>query len=160
MHSREMAKRFFAILCLTIICLFSFAQTEVKLQMRDSGSHTLTVSDAGKIYFDNGYMLVDEGNGIPYSFLLSDIKKVMFDHITSVETLETPNIRIYPNPATNYLKISSEQNTAIPYQIFALDGRLVLSGSAHSEEPIAISSLAKGLYLLKIDGKTFKISKL
>jgi len=155
-----MIKRFFAIYCLTISCLFVSAQTEVELQMYNAGSQTFTVSDAGKIYFDNGYMLVDEGNGIPYSFLLSDIKKVMFEHTTSVETLETPNIRIYPNPATNYLIISSEQNTVIPYQIFALDGRLVLSGGAHSEEPIAISSLAKGLYLLKIDGKTFKISKL
>lgn len=155
-----MIKRIFAIYCLTITCLVASAQTEVNLQFYNSGDQTFTVSDAGKIYFDNGYMLVDEGNGIPYSFLLSDIQKVIFNHITSVETLETPNLCIYPNPATNYLIISSEQHTDMPYQIYALDGRLVLSGSAHSEEPISVSSLAKGLYLLKIDGKTFKISKL
>ena len=155
-----MTKNIFVFFCLTITCALSYAQTEVELQMHNAGTQTFTVSDAGKIYFDNGYLLVDEGNGIPYSFPLSDIKKMLFDHITSVETIETSNIRIYPNPVSNLLKISSEQNTDIPYQIYAMDGRLVMSGTAHSDEPVSVVSLAPGLYMLKIDGKTFKISKL
>lgn len=154
-----MRKTFCVLFLLSIIWL-GHAQTDVEIQFFNSGTQTFTVSDAGKIYFDNGYMLIDEGNGIPYSFPIPDIKKVMFDHITSVEILETSDIRIYPNPVTNYLRISSEHNTDIPYQIYALDGRLVLAGTAHSEESISMNNLSKGLYLLKIDGKTFKISKL
>jgi len=154
-----MRKTFCVFFLLSIIWL-GHAQTDVEIQFFNSGTQTFTVSDAGKIYFDNGFMLVDEGNGIPYSFPIPDIKKVMFDHITSVETLETSDIRIYPNPVTNYLRISSEHYTDIPYQIYALDGRLVLAGTAHSEESISMNNLSKGLYLLKIDGKTFKISKL
>lgn len=153
-------RKTFCIFFLLSIIWFGHTQTDVKIQTLSSGTQTFTVSDAGKIYFDNGYMLVDEGNGIPYSFPISDIKKVMFDHITSVETLTTSDIRIYPNPVTNYLRISSEQRTDIPYQIYALDGRLVLAGTAHSEESISVNTLSKGLYLLKVDGKTFKISKL
>lgn len=153
-------RKTFCIFFLLSIIWFGHTQTDVKIQTLSSGTQTFTVSDAGKIYFDNGYMLVDEGNGIPYSFPISDIKKVMFDHITSVETLETSDIRIYPNPVTNYLRISSEHNTDIPYQIYALDGRLVLAGTAHSEESISVNTLSKGLYLLKVDGKIFKISKL
>ena len=153
-------KRTLCTLCLLAGILVGFAQTEVKLQFYNSGDQSFTVSDAGKIYFDNGYMLIDEGSGTPYSFLISDIKKMLFEHTTSVETIETNNFRIYPNPTSSYIVISSDQITDIPYQIFALDGRMVLSGISHSDEIISVSMLPQGLYLLKIDGKTFKISKL
>lgn len=153
-------KRLLCTTCLLICIFLGHAQTEVEIQFHQSGSLTFTVSDAGKIYFDNGYMLVDEGDGTPYSFLVSDIKKMMFNHLTSVETIETPSFRIYPNPATAYLNISSDHQEDIPYQIFALDGRLMMSGTVQSNESISIAALSKGLYLLKIDGRTFKISKL
>lgn len=153
-------KRTLCTLCLLAGILVGFAQTEVKLQFYNSGDQAFTVSDAGKIHFDNGYMLIDDGNGMSYSFLVSDIKKMLFDQLTSVETIETDNFHIYPNPASSYIVINSDQITDIPYQIFALDGRMVLSGISHSDEIISVSMLSQGLYLLKIDGKTFKISKL
>ena len=153
-------KKICCTLCLLACMWFGFAQTDVEILFHNSSSLNFTVSDAGKIYFNNGYLLIDEGTGTPFSFLVSDIKKMMFDHVTSVETIETPNFRIYPNPATSYIRISNDQNTDIPYQLFALDGRLVLSGLAHSDEPISLIALPNGLYLLKIDDKTFKISKL
>jgi len=132
----------------------------VEIQFYNSSTQTFTVSDAGKLYFDNGYLMIDEGNGAPFSFLVSDIQKMMFNHLTSVETIKTPLFRIYPNPATTYLKISSDRMENIPYQLYTLDGRLLMSGTSQNDETISVTTLSQGLYLLKIDGKTFKISKL
>lgn len=135
------------------------AQVTVEVQLISSGTQSFSVSEAGKIYFDNGYLMVDDGNDAPFSFPLSDIRKVLFSGTTSVETIESDHIRIYPNPATTFLRISSDRNSDSRYQIFSIDGRLLMSGVCKQEETINISRLSKGLYLIKVDGKTFKISK-
>ena len=140
----------------TLICS---AQVNVEVQLINSSSQTFSVSEAGKIYFDNGYLMVDDGNDTPFSFPLSDIKKVLFSGGTSVETIESDHIRIYPNPATTFLRISRDRNNDSHYQIFSIDGRLLMSGVCRQEETINVSRLPKGLYLIKVDGKTFKISK-
>lgn len=135
------------------------AQVTVEVQLISSGTQSFSVSEAGKIYFDNGYLMVDDGNDAPFSFPLSDIRKVLFSGTTSVETIENDHIRMYPNPATTFLRISSDRNSDSRYQIFSIDGRLLMSGVCKQEETINISRLPKGLYLIKVDGKTFKISK-
>ena len=139
--------------------LLCSAQVTVELQLIDSGTQSFSVSEAGKIYFDNGYLMVDDGNNVPFSFLLSDIRKVLFSNPVSIETVESDHIRIYPNPATTFLRISSDLNRDSHYQIFSIDGRLLMSGVCKQEETINIGRLPKGLYLIKVDGKTFKISK-
>ncbi len=151
-------KTIFGLLLLTST-LLSSAQVNVEVQLINSSSQTFSVSEAGKIYFDNGYLMVDDGNDTPFSFPLSDIRKVLFSGATSVETIESDHIRIYPNPATTFIRISNDRNRNSFYQLFSIDGRLLMSGVCKQEETINISKLPKGLYLLKVDGKTFKISK-
>ena len=151
-------KTILSLLFLTGMLLCS-AQVNVKIELIGSGTQSFSVSEAGKIYFDNGYLMVDDGNSVPFSFLLSDIQKVLFSGGTSVETIESDHIRIYPNPATTFLRISSDSNKDSYYQIFSIDGKLLVSGVCRQEETINISRLPKGMYLIKVDGKTFKISK-
>ncbi len=151
-------KTIFCLLFLSGIILCS-AQVNVEVQLISSGTQSFSVSETGKIYFDNGFLMVDDGDNIPFSFPLSDIRKILFSGATSVETIESDHIRIYPNPATTFLRISSDLNSDSRYQIFSIDGRLLMSGACKQEETINISRLPKGLYLIKVDGKTFKISK-
>lgn len=151
-------KTIFCLLFLSGIILCS-AQVNVEVQLISSGTQSFSVSETGKIYFDNGFLMVDDGDNIPFSFPLSDIRKILFSGATSVETIESDHIRIYPNPATSFLRISSDLNSDSRYQIFSIDGRLLMSGACKQEETINISRLPKGLYLIKVDGKTLKISK-
>lgn len=149
-------------LCLVLILLCGFAskaQTQVTLHFYNAGSQEFSVSEAGKIYFDNGYLYIDDGNTVPYSFQVSMIRKMLFAAPVSIDEIETPDFKIYPNPANNFIKISSNR-PEISYQIFTMDGRLIMTGSCGNEENINISALSKGLYLIKVDGQTFKISKL
>ncbi len=153
-------KKLLNILGLLMAVLAGAAQTEVEILFHNADTQTFTVGEAGKIYFDNGHMLIDEGDGIPYSFPLSDIRKMMFNHAVPAQAIEASDLRIYPNPATTFLHIGGDSARDIPYQLFAMDGRMVMSGISHSGDRIAVGNLPQGLYLLKIDGRTFKISKL
>lgn len=136
------------------------AQTNVEILFRDAGSQTFTVDNTGKLYFDNGYLIVDEGHAVPVSFAIPDIQKILFSSPTDINDISAHGCRIYPNPASSFIKIENETGIESFYQLFALDGRLLMSGKCSNNESITISDLPQGLYLLRINSQTFKISKL
>lgn len=136
------------------------AQTVVTISFHTAADQTLTVSESGKLYFSDQYLYVNEGSGIPYSFLLSAISKITFADGTGVEDIVTDQVHIYPNPAHDYIRICNLQETSSIYSLYSYDGRLLQSGTCQNDESISLSRYAKGLYLLKVDGLTFKISKL
>ena len=71
------------LLGLVIVCLGSLyvaAQTEVSIKLHNSTDQNFTVSDYGKIYFENGYLYISEGTGTPYSFEIANIQKMTFSH--------------------------------------------------------------------------------
>ncbi len=62
------------------------------------------------------------------------------------------NMKIYPNPASQI--IHTDINAA--YQIYSLDGKMLLNGQSKQKQ-IDISSLKKGIYYLHFSNKTFKL---
>ena len=70
---------------------------------------------------------------------------------TNVEIIKSLSFSVYPNPASDWLKISCSNENAI-LQIYDFTGRIVLEKeNVHSE--INISNLPAGLYMLKIIDK-------
>ena len=151
---------FLIILSLGFMSASLQAQTVVTISFHTAADQILTVSESGKLYFSDQYLYVNEGSGIPYSFLLSAISKITFAEGSGVEDIVTDQIHIYPNPANDYIRIHNFQGPLSTYSLYSYDGRLLLSGTCQNDEPISLSRYAKGLYLLKVDGLTFKISKL
>ncbi|MCP1996698.1 T9SS type A sorting domain-containing protein [Flavobacterium sp. HSC-61S13] len=71
-------------------------------------------------------------------------------------------ISIYPNPTNDVLNISLDiDDNNIPYNIFDVLGKRVLSGTRQStESPIMVNTLNKGVYFIKIGNyKTVKFIK-
>lgn len=67
---------------------------------------------------------------------------------------------IFPNPATNYFTIKSE-NTPANVQVFDLNGKLVKSINNYSDENIDITDLQGGIYFVKlITGDKISVGKL
>ena len=73
---------------------------------------------------------------------------------------------IYPNPAKNVLFISANEPTNVnghingtSYEITDITGRIVLQGRYNATEGIRVSDLAKGIYLLRMEGKVGKFGK-
>ncbi|MCR4964572.1 MAG: T9SS type A sorting domain-containing protein [Bacteroidales bacterium] len=136
------------------------AQTLVTISFSTAADQTLTVSESGKLYFSDGYLYIDNGSGVPYSFLLSAISKMTFAQEEGIEDIETADLHIYPNPVSDFLRIHNNRADVYTFQLFSCEGRLLQSGKCLNDESIDMSRYAKGLYLLKIDGLTFKISKI
>ena len=149
-------------LCLAALLWASggMAQTKVTLTFQNASTQEIEVSAYGKIYFSNDYMYIDDGTAVPYSFAVSDIRKMMFDEVLGVNDITTETFKVYPNPVHNELYISSNDFQPHPYQLFSTDGRLLMQGESQEGSPINVSDLPTGLYILKINNSSFKISKL
>lgn len=148
-----------------VILLITFAnripaQTSVTLTFKDNSTQEFMVDLSGKIYFENNYLYIDEGTGLPYSFAVDNIRKITLPHDVNVEDIVTDDFTIYPNPVLNTLHIHSGKIGQHPYQLYTLDGRLLLKGVCLEDETLNLQHLPSGLYLLKIGSSTIKISKL
>jgi alpha-tubulin suppressor-like RCC1 family protein len=80
---------------------------------------------------------------------------------TSIENQDVSNLKISicPNPVNDKLFISHLQ-TSVNYQILNLSGDNLQIGNLSPNEPISVTSLKKGIYILKINNETLKFYKL
>ncbi|MDR6966135.1 hypothetical protein J2X31_000128 [Flavobacterium arsenatis] len=78
--------------------------------------------------------------------------------VLSVEDLTKSNIKLYPNPATDVVNISLEDNKTIKsILLYAVDGRKMGSWEDHQNN-ITIASYPTGVYIMKLtdsDNKVF-----
>lgn len=58
------------------------------------------------------------------------------------------NLKIYPNPATDSFTITSDEATQLT--IYDISGRIVLKQEARANEPINVSSLTSGVYIVEV----------
>lgn len=82
---------------------------------------------------------------------------VQVTRCTGIEEQAIENdLKLYPNPAKDFLYLSSLQNEPIQCTLFALDGRQVSKQQVQSGQPIDVSPLHPGLYiyLLEATGHT------
>ena len=68
----------------------------------------------------------------------------------------TKNSIIYPNPCTNGFTINAGISTL---KIYDLNGKLILLKQIKSKTYIDLSFLKAGVYIVKINGKNYKLLK-
>lgn len=106
--------------------------------------------------FQNGYYQVEvtAANGCT---AMSDSVEVF-----SVGTIEmrTAEWSLYPVPADDRLWVAGHQGTSA-YRVRDMAGRVVLQGRLIGQEPIAVSALPPGIYVLElpVPHRTFRFSK-
>lgn len=69
-----------------------------------------------------------------------------------------PELRLYPNPAKDYLLIESPFKMAVSYEVVAADGRVVLQGRLGPESRVYLGALLPALYIIRLSlasGQTF-----
>lgn len=73
--------------------------------------------------------------------------------------LSDRSIKIYPNPASNFIKISG-LTKEVSYSIYNILGSGISKGKISNNEKLDIQQLSQGLYLLKFEnGNTIKLIK-
>jgi Secretion system C-terminal sorting domain len=107
---------------------------------------------------------VSQGNPINYKDVsyLFFTKDIELPIITDVKHEEKNGIEIYPNPFSNYFKLTFDSegiNDLKNVKIFSVSGELVAESKLNSEGQFDTSNLSAGFYILQIDNKKVKALK-
>jgi len=78
----------------------------------------------------------------------------------AVETIENQSIIIYPNPAKDIITVASSELQNETYTVFSISGQALMHDKLQGETTtVNVSSLASGVYYLKVANKTAKFIK-
>lgn len=107
-----------------------------------------------------GYVHVDAdpppGRNFYRLRITDDDGSLSYSKLESVFLL--PELRIYPNPAKDYLLVESPFKMAVFYEVVAPDGRVVLQGRLGPENRVYLGALLPALYIIRLSlasGQTF-----
>ena len=77
---------------------------------------------------------------------------ILYQSTLSVDPFSTSSVKIYPNPASDFLQLEvAAENIGTAYQIFDDLGRIVATGTmVDTTTEVSVSSLKTGLYFVKI----------
>ncbi len=104
--------------------------------------HYLAAGTSTPIGFSAWAIKIDEeGNIIP------------IDTSTSIPLIAIPEIKIYPNPASDYIIINQSEATDMHYTLYDVQGRLIkklVINEAHQHTMWDISNVERGIYFLEV----------
>jgi uncharacterized repeat protein (TIGR02543 family) len=79
-----------------------------------------------------------------------------WDLITGIDIVKRTGITLYPNPARDVVFIKDAEDLIY---IYDLNSHLVLTRQIGDNNPVNISSLANGIYFVKVNNKYYKLIK-
>ena len=89
-----------------------------------------------------------------------DINGIINCAPTNVISTSDLELKIFPNPTSEFITINSLGKNNLSFSIFSTVGKTVMNGNINKSNPkINISNLEPQLYILMIGGNTFKIIK-
>jgi len=130
-----------------------------------SGSITLIGSVPGNQYFFNfvnpGVMFIKYFVGFLTPNCLSKTDAIIMSNyvipgFVSVSEYEHENFSLVPNPASESVTVKHNNNKSVLVEIYDLNGQLLISRQI-TTETIDVSSLAKGIYFVKIENNNYKL---
>ncbi|NOS92988.1 MAG: T9SS type A sorting domain-containing protein [Cyclobacteriaceae bacterium] len=77
--------------------------------------------------------------------------------ITGIEQLPGENFVVFPNPAKSQINVSSTIEAPSSIRVFDIIGNLKIETQILGNEPIDISCLSSGLYILELDKNNVKL---
>lgn len=80
-----------------------------------------------------------------------NIKLVRFKALSNVETLTLGNnIKIYPNPVTDFMTVTNNTGKNLDFQVTDLKGQILGEGKVSEMAKIDLNHLSSGLYILRV----------
>lgn len=136
--------------------------TYLNIVSTDGTESKVILSDIRNLTFpdtDNFYL--NHQNGTSYIFQTTTVRKLMFTTVSGIQESAKENcISIYPNPTKNYFYIKNESGDNMDIAIYSVSGtELANLQKISPSQSIDVSALPKGMYLVKVNGQTFKLLK-
>ena len=157
------------ILIAMVFMLAMFATMKTNAQTTDitvyyrANASTEQMQDVKKFYFEGENVIFKLGDGTTNTLAMSSVKKMTLTyHEPVLEDIEdlSANEGFYPNPASDMIYFNFNVDKEVSLQIFSSTGQLVMEKNISSDGAVDVSSLSEGLYIVKINDKTYKFSKL
>lgn len=159
-----MQKTFTLLIFLSLAGLTGVRAQSLILTTKD-GVITKPLATLKRFTFSNNSLLVNYLSGPIETYSLDNISKLTFKSVvTGVDNLSLTGagvMKVYPNPVSDVVYIQNAPETDFTVSIYRMNGVLVLTTRLSSgTKSIDVSYLSSGLYLLNVNGRTFKFVKL
>lgn len=136
------------------------------IKTNDGKETAKALTSLKKVTFPDGNLLLTYTSGSTDSYSLTTISKLFFgdaatgtDELTASESAE--KLSVYPNPASDIINIKNAPEGTSLVKIYRMEGVMVLNEEVSAGSlTIDVSKLAKGFYLLTLNGQAFKFIKL
>ena len=147
-------KRIFLAVITAFISITAMADGENGLYIiAGDNSNSYPVSEIQKITFSNGNVVVEKTDGTKASTAMSSISRMYFGELeTAIQTIEGDSSS--PWDGKNIL-IKGRQNV----KVYHSSGSLVYEGQFNDGEAVSMESLPRGIYVVEVGSKSFKIAK-
>jgi beta-glucanase (GH16 family) len=80
-----------------------------------------------------------------------DYVRVYQENLTSTNVVSKDNPMVYPNPASNYFSVNSQEFNHL--KLYNLEGKFLLEKDDFSDKTVDVSNLYNGIYLLELENK-------
>jgi len=135
----------------------------LSINMRDGSKQNFELKSLQKITFSDNNLVLNNSTGAFATFGIATINKILVsttsDGIKNTKS-GNGNISIFFNPSDNQITIQNKPEGTLTVSLYRPDGVQVLKTQiSNNNDPVNVSSLAKGIYLLKINNQVFKFKK-
>ena len=138
----------------------------VEKRIWENGDNCVAIQELKVINGDHdwpgssGNMDIDASEEIWKFVSMYDINGLINCGSTDITISSDIDFKIFPNPTSEFITINSLEKNNLSYSIFSIVGKMVMNGNINKSNPkINISQLEPQLYILMIDGNSYKIIK-
>ena len=157
-------KPFLTVLLFLIVTSTTLLNAQsLSINLRDGSKQNYELKSLQKITFSNNNLVLNNSTGAFATFGIATINNLLVsttsDGIKNTKS-GNGNTSILFNPSDNQITILNKPEGTLTVSLYRPDGVLVLKTQiSNNNDLVNVSSLAKGIYLLKINNQVFKFKK-
>jgi hypothetical protein len=133
---------------------FKLSASGEEVLLLDPGGLQVDKVSFGQQETDKSFARKPNGTG---SFIIQSSTFNKNNDLTRNVTLLPTEFNLYPNPASQWLTIESDNVQDIPYRIIDVYGKAVKTGTVSNKALLNISDLIPGIYSITLDNQTRKL---
>ena len=143
-------------------CMAASAQDQptMSIDFGDGHVYDTEIMSLQKITFEDGHMILHNTDESAAEFAVGDVQKIIFKGVeTSIKnTVATPESQLAFAFDGQNIRVSGLDKRA-GATVCSTSGTVVARQTVENGQSINVAQLAKGVYVLSVNGKTFKFAK-
>jgi len=157
----NMPKFIVLLFLLVTTSLAGSAQKYMHVTPHSGDKDTYVIADVSRIDFgDEGITVITDADG-GQTYTFQAIRTITFNDNTAVTTVkQDPSMTLYHPQGSDFVYVKGWNGTkSLPVRIYAVNGAMVINLANWNGEPIDISALDAGIYIITLDNQSTKFIK-